>query len=362
MYKRLIATAAVLIACTPFIVPASMVSAGPPPQADAYVSTTGTDVGTCLDSAPCATINYAIGQAPAGGTVSVAHGVYHQTVSITKPINVIGAGANNTTIDGSADISALAVVDVQTLSPPGGPVQVSGFTITNPVCVGPPSTCEPYAVVLRDKNFTSDTVTISDNIITEGSADSNRSTDFPVGIWTYHNARSGQTMISDNTIDGFFQGALLEDSGPVAFADNTVKNLISGTDTSTSPATVYPPEGLFFLSDDGASYSSQNATGNAFQDYAGYGIKASAGYAGKATGSLKGALTSNSFKLQGAIGAAAISLSSQNPGSDLVMAVDENRGSTTSPSDSIDISATSGGATSITEQNNDIRVQPGKGN
>jgi hypothetical protein len=44
-----------------------------------HVSTTGTDSGNCVAS-PCATINYAIGQAPAGTVIKVAAGTYNQDV------------------------------------------------------------------------------------------------------------------------------------------------------------------------------------------------------------------------------------------------------------------------------------------
>jgi hypothetical protein len=340
---------------------------GPSPNANAYVSTHGTDTGTCPKSAPCATINYAISVAPAGGTVLVEPGTYDQTVTILQSVNVIGSGPGNTTING-ADTPASGPTGVVNIgSDPtviSGPVQVSGFTITNPVA-DVSNGGEPFAVVLLDKNATN-AVTITDNVITEGRADSGRSTDAPVGIWSYHSDPGGNTVISDNTIDGFFQGALLEDNGPVAVTGNTFQNMVS-CGAGTSCASTYPGEGLFFLSDQGTSLTQQNATSNVFQDYAGYGISDGAGYPGGYIGSISGALTDNSFDLQGAVGdqaaafagAAAIYLSSDGAGSGLALTVDENDGSTTSPSDAIDISATNGGSTSISEQNNDIRVLPG---
>ena len=50
-----------------------------------HVSTTGVDSGNCIVP-PCATINYAIGQAPSGTTIRWLPGTYDQTVDITKPI------------------------------------------------------------------------------------------------------------------------------------------------------------------------------------------------------------------------------------------------------------------------------------
>jgi hypothetical protein len=337
---------------------AAFAGSPPPPAANAYVSTHGVDVGSCLKTAPCATINYAIGVAPLSGIVSVAAGTYDQTVSISKSVSVLGAGANNTIINGvgTPTTGPDAVVNVLTTGVSAGPIQVSGFTITNPVA-DTANGGEPFAVVLLDKNA-SDTITISNNIITEGSADSASGTDFPVGIWGYHSAPTGNTVISGNTISGFFQGALLEDNGPVTVTGNTFQNLISNQDTSTTPSTVYPAEGLFFLSDLGTSLTGQNASGNVFRNYAGIGVAASAGYGTSDIGSINGAITNNSFDLQGATGAAAIDLLSNNAGSNLTTAVDGNTGHVTSPSDAIDVNATNGGTTSISEQNDNITSPP----
>src|SRR2546421_354677 len=57
-----------------------------------YVSPTGTDAGSCTVS-PCRTIQYAVGQASAGDAVSVAAGTYHESVSVTKRLSIIGQGA-----------------------------------------------------------------------------------------------------------------------------------------------------------------------------------------------------------------------------------------------------------------------------
>jgi parallel beta-helix repeat protein len=90
-----------------------------------YVSPSGSNTGDCA-AAPCETIGYAIAQASAGDVVSVAAGTYHETVSVTKRLDLVGTGA---TID-AAGMS----------SPPNGVViagagaagsSLSGFTIVN---------------------------------------------------------------------------------------------------------------------------------------------------------------------------------------------------------------------------------------
>ena len=66
-----------------------------------YVSPTGTDAGDCTAS-PCGTITYAVGQANAGDTVSVASGTYAESVSVTKTLTLIGHDA---TIDAAGQTS-----------------------------------------------------------------------------------------------------------------------------------------------------------------------------------------------------------------------------------------------------------------
>jgi parallel beta-helix repeat protein len=63
-----------------------------------YVNgSTGTDTGTCrLQSHSCATIGYALNQAPSGATIKVAAGSYPEPLKIIKPVTIIGDGASGT--------------------------------------------------------------------------------------------------------------------------------------------------------------------------------------------------------------------------------------------------------------------------
>lgn len=318
-----------------------------------HVSKTGVDTGNCIAS-PCATINYAIGQAPAGTTIKVAAGVYNQTVDITKPIDLKGAGASSTTIDGNGiDPSNNGYYGVVYVGTTGGLTTITGFTITNPY-PDVYTSGEPEAVALADQSSLDSVDVVSDDIV-EGTADANASTDFPIGIDTFLN--SAQTVILDNTISGFFQGALLEDNGPATVESNIFTNLIANTDGST----VYPAEGVFFLSDEAGSLTGQDAISNIFEDYSGYGVAMDAGYSnGDCTtpcnGSISGSIASNQFALTaGSPGAAAIDLSALNNGNVLTVTANNDKGYVTSPSVGVSISATGGGDINYSESGTKIK-------
>jgi hypothetical protein len=343
------------------------------------VSTSGTDSGNCV-AHPCATINYAISQAVAGETISVAAGIYNQTVNVNKAVTIKGAGATKTTLDGNGiDPSGDNYYGVVYFGNTGGDATISGFTITNPY---PDAYTggEPMAVVLHDGNA-GDLINVLNNTITEGSADSQAAEEFPIGIDSFVNAAS--TTISGNSISGFFQGSLLEDNGPVAVSSNKFINLAAGSDGTTT----YPAEGLFFLADEGGTYNNQNASNNTFSGYSGYGIAEEAGYGGGyvtpgciANGSIGTALSGNSFALTGSSAATGIDLHTTGGGNDITGSVNSNHGYVTAPSNAIEVQSDAastdnppsasdcspysvaspgGGTLDVTENNDDISVKSG---
>jgi hypothetical protein len=352
---RVLVVAALMAAATPLIA----VLGGPAAHAAGNtrkVSTTGTDSGTCK-FAPCATINYALSQSLPYDTITVAAGSYNQTVDIEKPINLVGAGASTTTIDGTALDPSTATDNpygVLFVGTTGGSVTITGFTITNPAPFAFTGG-QPMIIALRDAKAT-DAVTINKDILIEGGSDANSSTDFPIGIDTFHN--TAQTTITNNTISGTFQGGLFQDNGPLNFGSNTITALIAGTDNSTTPAKVYPAEGVYFLADQAGSLTLQQAQNNTLQNYGGFGLIMQAAYncaTPPCNGSIGGSFVSNSLALSpGVAGTYGMLLTSQYPGNVLGAVTKGNKGSVAGPTIPELVQSKGGGSLSVQGYTNPI--------
>jgi hypothetical protein len=68
------------------------------------VGSSGTNLANNCQASlnPCKTITFALGLASNGATIKVQAGTYNEQVKITKPVTIMGAGANQTVIEPSA--------------------------------------------------------------------------------------------------------------------------------------------------------------------------------------------------------------------------------------------------------------------
>lgn len=125
------------------------------PQAtDRYVTPTGTDSGGCTNpSNPCRTINYAFDQTDSGDTIHIAAGEYIENVSLFHAVNLVGAGATTTILNGNG-FSNVVYVFSDTI-----PTTISHLTIRN-------GASEFGGGVGNISQLTLDDVIIEDNAVT----------------------------------------------------------------------------------------------------------------------------------------------------------------------------------------------------
>ena len=290
--------------------------------------THSSDAGNCQVHA-CATIQYAVNQASPGDTVNVGKGTYHEQVQIIKAISLVSTH-QGTIIDGAGlDSKVGSQFGVVQFGHTNGAASISGFRITNPVASAYDG--QPVAISVYNTN-SSDSITISNNTITEGTADTSANTEYPIGIATYNN---GPVVVQNNKISGFFTGTLFESSESSTFNSNTVTALVPSLADSSSPS--YPPVGVQFLADDGGTHTNQNASQNQFKKYAGAGIEMEAGYGLNASpqyGNITGTESYNYFNLDAFapdLGAGAFALDATTTGSTVTATLIGNSGVVRSP-------------------------------
>jgi hypothetical protein len=337
-----------------------------------YVSTTGSDTNPCTKALPCATMQYAVDNAPNGAVIHVEAGTYNQTVNITTPVTLAGAGASKTIINGSnIDTGAMGyygVVSVENNTGAGGPINIRGMTVE-----GAYVSADEYAededpidvTIYQDQN-SADTITVSGMVLgpVQDTADYGG-----VGFYTFGNA--APVSFTNSTSKGNNQGALLEGGGAggtgggVTVSGVTFKNLVNCVGNCSGSPTVYPGDGVFVLSDE-AGTATNNISHNTFSGYAGFGIAVDAGYSssncsgpnGPCPGNVSLTANNNAFTLGACSSAsqdcAAISLDAE-AGNELSAQIKANTGSVRRPDKAI-VEQTDSGVYNVTEINNRVKV------
>jgi hypothetical protein len=311
-----------------------------------YVSPGGIDSPTCggVDQ-KCLTIQHAVDQASSGDTVQVSPGTYHEAVTITKGVNLQGAGAASTIIDGTGVDPSSSDFGLIHIGTTDGDVTIEGFTVENPFV----SLHGPFTISVWDPTA-ADHITISHNTILGTAADPDYLINAPLGI---DSANTFAAMtVTDNDISGVWQGVLLEGlHGALDVSHNHIHDLTPYDDGTNK----YPAEGVYVLSDKQSSASDQDVTDNTFDGYNGIGIAYSAGYnLGGCTetvcdGSVSGSITGNTFDLAanapGFLTSSAIRLRAINAGDALNLTMGGNTGAVAAPTKTIEETPNAGSIT-----------------
>ncbi|GAB4278231.1 MAG: Ig-like domain-containing protein [Candidatus Promineifilaceae bacterium] len=148
--------------------------------ADWYVNAaTGSDSNNCQSATTaCKTIAGAIGKAANGDTIRIAAGTYAEnTLYVDKSLTFIGAGADQTIIDGGGSNTALRISSGSSLQ-----VSLSGMTIQN-------GSGNPGGI------YNAESLTISDSVIRNNSS----STDLGGGIL---NDSTGVLTVTNSSLYG----------------------------------------------------------------------------------------------------------------------------------------------------------------
>ena len=203
--------------------PASNLAAG---GATWYVATTGNDSNTCsTTSAPCLTINGALGKAASGDAINVASGTYTGTgfyvVTITKSIRILGGWDAAFTIqNGQSIIDGQASRSGIYINGTGLTVDISQFKVTN----GGGSD----GVAVYDKN-TSGTTNFNRVALVSNQGN---------GIYNY----AGNANFTNGTISGNHAGwagsAISNVSGNINIQFSTITN-----NTGTFDYAIWSPNG-----------------------------------------------------------------------------------------------------------------------
>ena len=190
-----------------------------------YVSSTGSDSGTCLSSAsPCATISYAADQASSGDVIDVS-GTIDDNVSINTPVTITQwSGQSPAVLDGQGAGLPLYV----------GPGQ--NATIENLTVTGGRDPDSGGGVLVNDGTLTVDSSTISGNTATAfgGSFSPGAS-----GGGIFNNG--GTLTINDSTISGNTAdagsgmagtatgGGIFENGGTLSITDSTISGNVAAS-------------------------------------------------------------------------------------------------------------------------------------
>ena len=223
---------------------------------------TGSDVGTCTKTAPCATISYALTQATSGATIKVAAGNYPQQLVINKSVSIVGQASGTTiepptlpTADTDTDTSEpqYAIVDVTS----GATVNLTDLTISGQAAENQFNGCgnDFVGVYYHDASgtMTGDTVTdVELPPVDFGCQDG-------LGVYVASDAgdNSSVGMNDDNVTSYDKNGITCDDPG-------TICSVTGSTVTGIGPTALIAQNGIQLYDAEGGSIMNNNVSGDSY--------------------------------------------------------------------------------------------------
>jgi len=115
-----------VVGATASVVLAAPASATPGCGSNCYVAPGGNDGNSGTVGSPWATVQFAVNNVSAGGTVNLAAGTYTEQVVISQPVTLVGAGQASTTIQGPAVMVNSSCIPLTSGQPTRAVVTVCG--------------------------------------------------------------------------------------------------------------------------------------------------------------------------------------------------------------------------------------------
>jgi hypothetical protein len=343
-------------------------------QTNTYVTTKGTDVGTCPKVAPCATISYAESQTAVNGTIHVADGTYyHQSAELTQPVHLLGASESKVIIDGTnvdyTSYGYYGLIAIDNTSGTAGTITISNLTVRHAYITSNEASADQVPVDIA--NYESATGngaaggagdTVKVNAVTLGPVQNPSQYD---GFGYYSlNAQSTNLVFSDYAT-GLYAGYFAEGSAASGnkskFTYDTAKKLAGFTDTSTNPSTYYPAVGVYALADTEGTLTIA-ANHDSFSGYNGWGIVGESGYSQSnctnnvCTGSLSINTNYNSFNLLAAPASGVAAIAAYAATNDQLTGVFSHSSGTVASPDVPVLVQNDGGTVTVTDSYNTIKV------
>ena len=176
-----------------------------------YVSTTGSDTGTCrLATHPCLTIGYTITQSNPNSTISLAPGTYPEQVSISKSLTIVGV-ASQTSIaptslspvdtDPNHSSTPYPIVDVTS----GATLTLKNLTIDGSGAQSTFNSCgqDPIGVYFHNAFGDLKNVTVSNIAETSPTDGSLFGCQVGIGVYVASDTGSSNVILQSDTITGY---------------------------------------------------------------------------------------------------------------------------------------------------------------
>jgi parallel beta-helix repeat protein len=225
-------------------------------------ASTGSDVGVCSRTAPCATIAYALTQAASGATIHVAAGSYPQQLVINKSVSIIGV-LNMTTIDPSSlpvadsdtDSSQpqYAIVDVTS----GASVNLTNLSVSGLAAQGQFNSCanDFVGVYYHDASGTMTGDTVTDVQLPPADFGCQDGLGIYVASDAGHSSSVGMNTVTVTRYDK--NGITCDDPG-------TICSITGSTVTGIGPTALIAQNGIQLYDANGGSIMGDTVSGDSY--------------------------------------------------------------------------------------------------